>query len=588
MHRVGKQKKINVVILVCINIFLGCSNLLCQKSDYKKIIDSLVNVSKDIQYKNPDSAISLFNTIANYYKLDNNTNEYYITRSNIANCYLIQKNNSEALKIYIECSTYFKKNNDSVHLYTVYSGIAGIYYNLNDPEKIASYLQLATQICNEKKFPNLKFIAVVNLGNYFSMSQQYDSAFGCYTQAKKLLPLIKNPIYAYQLKIQVATLYYATKKYDLAIENALQALQSNNNFDARLTMTAYNLLGVCYMDTKDYKKSRLYLDSSIVISKKINTKKDTYEFLLQKSKLNELEGNYKSAVEDLHEVLNIKDSLFEINKTNLTKELLVKYETDKKDYQNKILEIENNKRIDIIKWQRLLIFLVIILSLGIIGILFFYLKYRNKQQKKIIEKDKIDAELKALKAQLNPHFIQNIFQIITNQVDTNPSQVAGFLQKTSHYFRSVLNGTDKSVQSLEDEILFTEEYLQFQQSIFGEKLTYEINIDDDVDTYGILVPAMLLQPFIENSIKYGLQLNQQPMHILLSFKKTIDFLKISIKDTGKFMVNDTIVNDKSFGNVLITKRLFLFYKNASKKPTLTANPIEENNGFLVEIGLPML
>ena len=53
------------------------------------------------------------------------------------------------------------------------------------------------------------------------------------------------------------------------------------------------------------------------------------------------------------------------------------------------------------------------------------------------------------------------------------------------------------------------------------------------------------------------------------------------------MVNETIVNDKSFGNVLITKRLFLFYKNALKKPTLTANPIAGNNGFIVEIGLPL-
>ncbi|MFY7965986.1 MAG: tetratricopeptide repeat-containing sensor histidine kinase, partial [Chitinophagaceae bacterium] len=490
----------------------------------------MVKVSKDIQYKNPDSAIILFSNLANYYKLDNNLNEYHITQSNIANCYLIQKNNNEALKIYIECSKYFKEKNDSVHLYTVYSGIAGIYYNLNDRQKIVSYLQMATQICNVKKFPNLKFIAVVNLGNCFSMAKQYDSALHCLNQAKDILNLIKDPIYAYQLKIQFASLYYATHKYNLAIENALYALKSNNNFDARLTMTAYNLLGLCYLDTKDFKRSRLYIDSSIVISKKINAQADTYEFLLQRAKLNEAEGDFKNASNDLHQVLSIKDSLFEINKTNLTKELLIKYETEKKDYQNKLLEIENSKRNAIIKWQRVLIFLVAILSIIIFVISFFYLRYRNRQQKRVIEKDKIDAELKALKAQLNPHFIQNIFQIITNQVETNPAEVAGFLQKTSNYFRSVLNGTDISIQSLEDEILFTEEYLQFQQSIFDSKLTYEIQLADDVDSFGIMVPAMLLQPFIENSIKYGLQLNQKPMHIKISFEKEDDFLNITIID----------------------------------------------------------
>jgi tetratricopeptide (TPR) repeat protein len=572
---------------MCFEITGIDNNLFAQKSNYKQVIDSLVKVSKDIQYKNPDSAIILFSSLANYYKLDNNLDEYHITQSNIANCYLIQRNNNDALKIYIECSKYFKQKNDSVHLYTVYSGIAGIYYNLNDPQKIAAYLQMATQICNVKKFPNLKFIAIVNLGNCFSMSKQYDSAFSCYNQAKEILSLIKEPIYAYQLKIQFASLYYVTHKYNLAIENALYALKSNNNFDTRLTMTAYNLLGLCYLDTKDFKKSRLYLDSSIVLSKKINSQADTYEFLLQKSKLNEVEGEYKSATEDLHQVLNIKDSLFEMNKTNLTKELLIKYETEKKDYQNKLLENENAKRNIIIKWQRVLIFLVAILSLTIFIILFFYLRYRNRQQKKIIEKDKIDSELKALKAQLNPHFIQNIFQIITNQVDTNPSEVAGFLQKTSNYFRSVLNGTDKSVQSLEDEIIFTEEYLQFQQSIFENKLTYEINLADDVDSFGIMVPAMLLQPFIENSVKYGLQLTQKPMHIKIDFEKDENFLNITIIDNGNFMINETIANDKSFGNVLITKRLFLFYKNAAQKPSLTAKPVENNNGFIVEIKLPL-
>ncbi len=574
-------------MLFCLGICFIYNNLFAQKSEYKKIIDSLVKVSKDVQYKNPDSAIILFGNLANYYKLDNNLDEYHITQSNIANCYLIQKNNNEALKIYIECSKYFKEKNDSVHLYTVYSGIAGIYYNLNDPQKIVNYLQMATQICNVKKFPNLKFIAVVNLGNCFTMSKQYDSALYCFNEAKEVLKFLKDPFYAYQLTIQFASVYYAKHQYNLAIESALQALKLNNNFDARLTMTAYSLLGMCYLDTKDFKKSRVYIDSSIVMSKKINSQADTYEFLLQKAKLNEAEGDYKNATADLHQVLDIKDSLFEINKTNLTKELLIKYETEKKDYQNKLLEIENSKRNAIIKWQRILIFLVVILSLIIFIISFFYLRYRNRQQKRVIEKDKIDAELKALKAQLNPHFIQNIFQIITNQVETNPSEVAGFLQKTSNYFRSVLNGTDKSIQSLEDEILFTEEYLQFQQSIFDAKLTYEVSLGDDVDTYGIMVPAMLLQPFIENSIKYGLQLNQKPMHIKISFEKDEDFLNITIIDNGNFMVNETIVNDKSFGNVLITKRLFLFYKNALKKPRLTANPIADNNGFVVEIGLPL-
>ena len=575
------------VISFCLNCILIKHNSFAQKVEYKKVIDSLVKHSKSIRDKDPDSAIILFKSLSRYYKLDDNLNDYNITQINLANCYLVQQKNHDALKIFIECANFFKQVNDSMHLYIAYTGIAGIYFNLNDPAKIVTYLKMATEVCNATKYPNLKFTTIVNLGNCFEMTKQYDSAFYCYKQANEILKLLPDPMYTYQLKVQFAYYYYVKHQYNLAIENALFALRSNISSNARLSMRTYYVLGLCYLETKAFDKSALYFDSSIVISKKINSQRDTYEFLLDKVRLDEATGDYTRASKDLHEVLSIKDSLYEINKTNLTKELLIKYESEKKEYENTLLENENNKRSSIIKWQRILIFLVAILSFSIMCILFFYLRYRNRQQKKIIEKDKIDSELKALKAQLNPHFIQNIFQIITNQVDSNPSEVAGFLQKTSNYFRSVLNGTDKSIQSLEDEIIFTEEYLQFQQSLFESMLTYNFNIADDIDTFGIMVPAMLLQPFIENSIKYGLQLYQKTMHIEISFTKDDNYLYISIIDNGNFMINETIVNDKSFGNALITKRLFLFYKNSSKKPNLIASPAKDNDGFVVEISLPL-
>jgi LytS/YehU family sensor histidine kinase len=251
------------------------------------------------------------------------------------------------------------------------------------------------------------------------------------------------------------------------------------------------------------------------------------------------------------------------------------------------LQIENSRRSDIINQQRVLIIVIILLSLAIIGLLFFYLKYRSKLQKKMLEKEKIAAELKSLKSQLNPHFIQNIFQLISNQIVINPSEVSTFLQKTANYFRSVLYSSDITVQPLEDEILFTEKYIEFQQLLFQDKLTYQIDIADDVDCYEIMVPAMLLQPFIENSVKYGLQLSQEPMHININISIANNYLNILIIDNGHFIHNETNVNDKSFGIDLISKRLQLFYQNTNQKPLLTATADDNNNGFKVSLSLPL-
>jgi len=583
------MKTISKYLFVFFLSLLGAiSNQLSGQNGSKTI--STTDYNKKIsrfQYNNPDSGIILSNILCDYYKAKNNLDSFYIVQINMANCYNVQQKNNQALSLYDECSKYFIKKNDSIRLYFIYSGIGGIYYNITEDKKAHYYFRLANEVCNSKKFPEWKFTGILNICDYFLKTNQPDSVLKYYQQAASLLDKIKNKYSYNRLKLEYASLYYLKKQYLLAIENAKEALNFHKQYDKQFTMRSFDIIAMCYLARKDFAQTKLYLDSALIVAKKMNSKKDYYDLLGDVYKYDTTIKDYKSANNDLLEMASLKDSLFAINKINFTNDLLFKYETEKREAEKKILEIENSRRNDVINWQRILIVLIIAIFLIIILGLVLYLKHRSKQQKKAIEKEKIAAELKALKAQLNPHFIQNIFQIISNQVRINPSEVEVFLQKTASYFRSVLNGTDKSVQSLEDEIIFTEKYLQFQQSLFKNKLTYSINIADDVDSFGILVPAMLLQPFIENSVKYGLQLSQKEMHIDINCFSDNQYLHILIIDTGNFIVNETIINDKSFGIALITKRLHLFYKTYGSKPKLEANRIDGNSGFKVEISLPL-
>ncbi len=577
----GTKKCLITLVVMMIVVASFCQN----KPNTK--IDSLINKAKSLQYKNVDSAILLYEIASDYYKSNDFLHLFYATQINIANCYAIQQKNNEALKVYESCLKYHSATKDSVHLYQIYSGMASVSYNLNDSKKTIDYLKMANDVCDVNKFPVLKFNGLLNLENCFVMNQDVDAAFKCLNEAERLLNVVKVPIYTYHLSLKYSYLYYLKKKYSTAIDKALVALQFKGDFDKRLIMEAYNILGLCYLETKQYDKSEIYLDSALVLSKAINSKLDYSKILESKFRLDTSAHNQKKAINDLLEIVATKDSLFEMNKLNFTNDLLIKYQTEKKDADNKILAIENEKRSAIIKWQRFLNFTILISSLLLIVILFFYLRYRNRQQKKEIEKDKIAAELRALKAQLNPHFVQNIFQIISNQVKINPSEVAVFLQKTANYFRSVLNSTEKSVHNFEDEIIFTEKYLQFQQTLFKDKLTYSIDDLHKIDSFGIIVPAMLLQPFIENSIKYGLQFSQKPMHIDIHFYVDERYLYISIIDDGHFETNETLSNEKSYGFSLIGKRLDLFYRLNKNKPKISSNSINDGNGFKVEISLPL-
>jgi tetratricopeptide (TPR) repeat protein len=594
MKLIPKNSIINYIALFVLSCIVFCCNAFAQKQLNIANADSVKQKAISIQFSNPDSAIILYKDLCKYYQNNKNLDAYYTAQIRLASCYAMQQKNNETLKIYEDCKKYFTQKNDSLNLHNVYSGIAGVCYNLNDSKKAIQYLEMAEKMCNANKHPNLKFISLLNLENCFVMTNQYDSALKCCLQAGKLLNLTNNLSFEYGLKSRLSLLYYLKHQYGLAIENALTALRLSKNSDKRVAMDAYKVLGLCYLDRKKFIESNLYLDSAVLMSKVINSQKDYFEILQSKFQIDTLTHNYERGCENLLKIIDAKDSLYETNKNNLTRELLVKYEAEKRESEKKLLEtqkkllqIENARRSDVIVQQRVLITVIILLSSAVIGLLFFYQKYRSKQQKKMLEKEKIAAELKSLKSQLNPHFIQNIFQLISNQVVINPSQVSTFLQKTANYFRSVLYSSDITVQSLEDEILFTEKYVEFQQLLFQDKLTYHIDIADDVDCYEIMVPAMLLQPFIENSVKYGLQLSQQPMHININILISGNYLNIVIIDNGHFIHNENNVNDKSFGIDLIAKRLELFYQNTNQKPILTTTADDNNNGFKVSLSLPL-
>jgi len=578
-----------VTVVICL---LVSQNSFCQNQSAATIDTSIINSleakTKSIHYSNPALGIKLIDSLCAYYKNYGKQKEYYIAKLNLGHCYNVQQKSYQALSIYEDCFKYFIIQNDSLHLFHVYTGIGNVNFGLKNIEKASYYLGAAIPICDERMYPHHKFLAYQNYANCFAETEHYDSVFVYYKKSEALLKYIKKPNPAYTLKLNYSYIYSRLKQYDLAIKLLPEVCNYyKKSGDVHALMRAYEIFGLSYLGLKDIVKARLYIDSAAALNKDYNSAVANYDVLEDYYRIDTTIGDIKKANVKLLQMLALKDSFYEENRNNLINDLLIKYETEKKEVENKILEKDNKERIAIIRLQRVLIFLTVLLSMAIIAILFFYSRYRNKQQKKMAEKEQITAELKALKAQLNPHFIQNIFQLISNQVFINPSQVSTFLQKTANYFRSVLYSSDITVQPLEDEILFTEKYLEFQQLLFQDKLTYSIDIADDVDCYEIMVPAMLLQPFIENSVKYGLQLSQLPMHININISIANHYLNISIIDNGHFINNATNVNDKSFGIGLISKRLELFYQNAKQKPLLTAMADDNNNGFKVSLSLPL-
>ena len=113
-----------------------------------------------------------------------------------------------------------------------------------------------------------------------------------------------------------------------------------------------------------------------------------------------------------------------------------------------------------------------------------------------------EAELRALRAQVNPHFLFNSLNTIADLIVTNPTNAERMTLRLASIFRHVLAQTDRQFMSLHEEFDFTRNYLQIEQERFGPRLTVSMSLDPSIAHENI--PTLLLQPLVENALKHGL------------------------------------------------------------------------------------
>ena len=189
-------------------------------------------------------------------------------------------------------------------------------------------------------------------------------------------------------------------------------------------------------------------------------------------------------------------------------------------------------------WQSGIFWTVMVISLFIIS--FFILETRNKQKRKaevekvITEKKLTELEMQALKAQINPHFVFNCLNSIKGFIfDRDYKQADKYLDKFADLMRSTIDNSDASIISLQNEISYLDNYLQLEKLRFEDKFNYAIVVAGDIDKEQVFVPAMLLQPYVENAIRHGMRfLENKKGQIHINVKKENNFIVCEIDDNG--------------------------------------------------------
>ena len=183
-------------------------------------------------------------------------------------------------------------------------------------------------------------------------------------------------------------------------------------------------------------------------------------------------------------------------------------------------------------------FIVIcILSITGIVIIIFRIRVRQirlKQQAEFEQQVEISkAELKALRAQMNPHFVFNSLNSIQHYIlNSKGDEAVKYLNKFAKLIRIILNNSEKPTVTINEDIEALKLYLALERMRFENKFDYNINIDDSIDGDYDEIPPMLIQPYLENAILHGINPKEGNGRIDINIKLVNQFIKISIKDDG--------------------------------------------------------
>ncbi len=185
------------------------------------------------------------------------------------------------------------------------------------------------------------------------------------------------------------------------------------------------------------------------------------------------------------------------------------------------------------------------------GALYLALSHSQDVQRMMVHSRQLErvnreSELRALRYQLNPHFVFNALNSVSSLIiDRQNGQAEKLVDDLADYMRAVLTGGADDMITLEQEIDQQVRYLEIERMRFPERLHYFVEIDPAANDWSI--PALIIQPLIENAIKFGVSAADQPININITAQIEADRLRISVANDGRVKIPEGQTHDRTIG-----------------------------------------
>ncbi len=583
---------------------------LFEKHNYEHGVFSALNSIAIIQLYTADyaRALSTYSKNLRIAESVKDTGQILAAINNVSLVYRAISNYPEALTYDLKAIYLAEKSSNKMNLTNVY-GEAGLTYRaLKQTDKAEAYYQKALNNCIQTGNKRDEATLLSALGQISADKEDYQQALYYYQQAISVGNVAGNVQTVEETLGNAGDVYKNTSDYPNAIAFYKKALATAQKIGDK-NNTAYLLaeLGDVFAKTSQHLSSQSsitlkeqqqqalsYLNQSLTLAKEMGALDRQAIALDYLSNFYEKQKDYQKALDLSKQARVIEDSMFnDKTKDNITR-LEMQYQFSKTQDSIKAVTDKQQALANAqIQKQRIIRNATMagagFLFLAGLGGFAFYKRNRDIRFKQQIT----DTEMKALRAQMNPHFIFNVLNSISNYMIKNDMQKADeYLIKFANLMRSVLKNSEQKEVSLSDDLQALESYMQLEALRMENKFTYEIKVADDIDKDNTLIQPLLLQPFVENSIKHGLEKKNGDGKIIICIQQENNMLICSVEDNGigrkmaESYKKQTSENErKSFGLKITGARIEII--NKLKKTNAAITMFDLTEGTKAEVRLPL-
>ncbi|MEX6690606.1 tetratricopeptide repeat protein [Danxiaibacter flavus] len=526
--------------------------------------------------------------------------------------YMFLSNYPKSLEYYDKALKIYEQKDQKKSVAMTLANIGLIYNRLANYHKALEYQKRAYAINEEMDNKLLMANTIGNMGSIYDALDSLTTAREYFIRSYELYKSLGNTAGQARGLLNIGMINQEMKKYAISNDYLNQALHLFRSINDKTNKTiTLNALSENYMDAPssvwlpgDNNRAYRLKMADAYLQESLGTAREIEDVELQSfawkdiSKLYEHQGKFNKALEAYKQFTILRDSIVNdsIKQEVTQKEMLFGFEK-----KEALIKADNEKKQTVaaaqVRHQKLVRNITLLSAFGVLlaaAIIFLFYKRRKdaEEQKKEadIKAQVAETEMKALRSQMNPHFIFNSLNSIGDYITRNDISSANFyLGKFAKVMRMILENSEQKEVSLADDLKVLELYMQLEAVRMKEKFSYEIIIDGDIDVENTLIPPMILQPFVENSIWHGISQKNGNGKIIIRIQKQDEMLNCIVEDNGvgfdPVVAEEKTETKRSLGMKITKARLDLL--NKFKKSKASIELVKQVEGVRVEVKLPL-